>query len=209
MALAPALWWRLHLRSRRMRHSPAFSAFDRCDRHLHGQCDSRGCDYASRLWRLNDAGIGQFLAGLIFGFGLMISGMTQPAKVLGFLDIFGRWDPTLAFVMAGALAISSAGYTLGRDTGRACRSSRHSIFGRIWTDIDRPLIVVSVLFGIGWGLAVTPGSRVRKKSREPIATRGRLRHRDDRRNERAGPVATGRVPSAVTIENAALGNLDG
>jgi uncharacterized membrane protein YedE/YeeE len=58
--------------------------------------------------------LASFLCGLIFGLGLMISGMTQPAKVLGFLDIFGRWDPTLAFVMAGALAISSVGYALAR-----------------------------------------------------------------------------------------------
>jgi len=58
--------------------------------------------------------LASFLCGLIFGSGLMISGMTQPAKVLGFLDVFGRWDPTLAFVMAGALAISSVGYALAR-----------------------------------------------------------------------------------------------
>lgn len=58
--------------------------------------------------------LASFFCGLIFGSGLMISGMTQPTKVLGFLDIFGRWDPTLAFVMAGALVISNAGYTLAR-----------------------------------------------------------------------------------------------
>ena len=58
--------------------------------------------------------LASFVCGLIFGLGLMISGMTQPAKVLGFLDIFGRWDPTLAFVMAGALAVSSVGYASAR-----------------------------------------------------------------------------------------------
>ena len=72
--------------------------------------------------------LASFVCGLIFGSGLMISGMTQPAKVLGFLDILGRWDPTLAFVMAGALAISSVGYTLAGV--RSGQSSQHSTFGR-------------------------------------------------------------------------------
>ena len=69
--------------------------------------------------------LASFLCGLIFGSGLMISGMTQPAKVLGFLDIFGRWDPTLAFVMAGALAISSVGYTLARRQMRPVMAAQH------------------------------------------------------------------------------------
>jgi uncharacterized membrane protein YedE/YeeE len=54
--------------------------------------------------------IASFVCGLIFGFGLLISGMTDPMKVLGFLDVFGRWDPTLVFVMAGAVGVSAAGY---------------------------------------------------------------------------------------------------
>jgi uncharacterized membrane protein YedE/YeeE len=58
--------------------------------------------------------LASLLCGLVFGCGLLISGMTQPQKVLGFLDILGRWDPTLAFVMAGALALSGAGYALAR-----------------------------------------------------------------------------------------------
>jgi uncharacterized protein len=100
--------------------------------------------------------LASFLCGLIFGSGLMISGMTQPAKVLGFLDIFGRWDPTLAFVMAGALVISSVGYTLARCQRRPVIVAQHSWPNR--TDIDRPLVVGSVLFGIGWGLAgLCPG----------------------------------------------------
>jgi uncharacterized protein len=90
-----------------------------------------------------------FLCGLIFGSGLMISGMTQPAKVLAFLDVFGRWDPTLAFVLAGALAVSSVGYSLARRQTRPVIGVQH-----LWpkrTDIDRPLVVGAVLFGIGWG----------------------------------------------------------
>jgi uncharacterized membrane protein YedE/YeeE len=93
---------------------------------------------------------------LIFGFGLLISGMTQPAKVLGFLDIFGRWDPTLAFVMASALVISGIGFALVRQQRRPVLAAQH-----LWptrTDIDQPLIIGSVLFGIGWGLVgLCPG----------------------------------------------------
>ena len=58
--------------------------------------------------------LASLVCGLIFGLGLLISGMTQPAKVLGFLDVFGRWDPTLAFVMAAALMVSSVGFSLAR-----------------------------------------------------------------------------------------------
>ena len=100
--------------------------------------------------------LASFLCGLIFGSGLLISGMTQPTKVLGFLDIFGRWDPTLAFVMAGALAVSSAGYALARRQIRPVIAAQH--FWPKKTDIDRPLVIGSVLFGIGWGLiGLCPG----------------------------------------------------
>ncbi len=100
--------------------------------------------------------LASFVCGLIFGLGLLISGMTQPAKVLGFLDIFGRWDPTLAFVMAAALAVSGIGFALLRQRERPLLAVRY-----LWptrTDIDRPLVVGSVLFGIGWGLVgLCPG----------------------------------------------------
>ena len=100
--------------------------------------------------------LASFLCGLIFGSGLMISGMTQPAKVLGFLDVFGHWDPTLAFVMAGALAISSVGYALARRQIRPVIAAQH--FWPKRTDIDRSLVVGSMLFGIGWGLVgLCPG----------------------------------------------------
>ena len=100
--------------------------------------------------------LANFVCGLIFGFGLLISGMTQPAKVLGFLDIFGRWDPTLAFVMAAALVVSGIGFALVRQRRRPVLAAQY-----LWpkrTDIDRPLVVGSVLFGIGWGLVgLCPG----------------------------------------------------
>jgi uncharacterized membrane protein YedE/YeeE len=100
--------------------------------------------------------LASFVCGLIFGFGLLISGMTQPTIVLGFLDIFGRWDPTLAFVMAAALIVSGLGFALARKFGRPLLTAQH-----LWptrSDIDRPLVVGSALFGIGWGLVgLCPG----------------------------------------------------
>jgi uncharacterized protein len=100
--------------------------------------------------------LASFVCGLIFGIGLLISGMTQPAKVLGFLDVFGRWDPTLALVMAAALVVSGIGFALVRQRRRPVLAAQH-----LWptrTDIDRPLVVGSMLFGIGWGLVgLCPG----------------------------------------------------
>ena len=97
-----------------------------------------------------------FACGLIFGFGLLISGMMQPAKVLAFLDIFGAWDPSLAVVMAAALAVSVAGYALARKRVQPLFDTRS-----LWptaTAIDRPLVAGSVLFGIGWGMVgLCPG----------------------------------------------------
>jgi uncharacterized membrane protein YedE/YeeE len=102
------------------------------------------------------AALASFVCGLIFGLGLVISGMTQPQKVLGFLDIFGRWDPTLALVMAAALIVSGAGFALARQQKQPMLTEQH-----LWptrTDVDRSLVVGSVLFGIGWGLAgLCPG----------------------------------------------------
>ena len=100
--------------------------------------------------------LASFVCGLIFGFGLLISGMTQPVIVLGFLDIFGRWDPTLAFVMAAALVVSGIGFALVRQRVRPVLAAQHLWPSR--TDIDPPLVVGSVLFGIGWGLVgLCPG----------------------------------------------------
>lgn len=97
-----------------------------------------------------------FACGLLFGIGLMVSGMAQPAKVLNFLDLFGRFDPSLLVVMAAALAVSSAGYALARRRPHPALAPQWSWPDR--TEIDTRLIAGSVLFGIGWGLVgLCPG----------------------------------------------------
>ncbi|WP_428029360.1 DUF6691 family protein [Ancylobacter sp.] len=88
--------------------------------------------------------------GLLFGFGLIISGMTNPAKVLNFLDPFGTFDPSLAFVMGGAVIVTFIGYRLVVARCGPLLAPRFQLPAR--TDIDARLIVGPALFGIGWGL---------------------------------------------------------
>src|SRR6266850_2578957 len=100
--------------------------------------------------------IASLLCGLIFGAGLLISGMVQPTKVLGFLDIFGAWDPSLAVVMAAALAVSVPGFRLANGRSRPLLADQS--FWPSKSQIDRPLIMGAALFGIGWGLVgLCPG----------------------------------------------------
>jgi uncharacterized membrane protein YedE/YeeE len=100
-----------------------------------------------------------FASGLLFGLGLLASGMTNPAKVQGFLDLFGRWDPSLAFVMGGAVALTSLGYALLRR--RKTSFSGEAMSWSTATTINRPLILGGVLFGAGWGIAgFCPGPAV-------------------------------------------------
>lgn len=96
------------------------------------------------------------LAGLVFGLGLIISGMTQPAKVLGFLDITRAWDPSLAMVMLGAIAVALPGFVI------AARWSVSKLGQPMQLptarQIDRPLLLGAALFGIGWGMVgLCPG----------------------------------------------------
>ena len=90
-------------------------------------------------------------SGLLFGLGLTISGMVNPAKVLAFLDIAGDWDPTLAFVMGGAIIAAFPAFQWAKRHGRPFFAEKWSLPDR--TDIDRKLVVGAALFGIGWGLA--------------------------------------------------------
>lgn len=94
--------------------------------------------------------ISAFIVGLIFALGLGIGGMTQPGRVVGFLDIFGNWNPSLLFVMVGALIVHMSLYSLIRKRKTPVFASEFKIPTR--TEIDRSLILGSVLFGLGWGL---------------------------------------------------------
>lgn len=96
------------------------------------------------------------IAGLIFGLGLIVSGMSNPAKVLGFLDITGAWDPSLMFVMAGAIAVGAPAYAFMRRKSRSLLGAPLQL--PTARDIDRRLVFGSLVFGIGWGLAgICPG----------------------------------------------------
>ena len=97
--------------------------------------------------------------GTIFGIGLVISQMINPAKVLGFLNVFGEWDPSLALVMVGALIISSPLFHLFKNKEKPIFSTSFSISEN--KEIDKRLIFGSILFGAGWGLAgLCPGPAV-------------------------------------------------
>ena len=95
--------------------------------------------------------ITEFFVGLLFGLGLLLSGMTDPAKVLGFLDLFGIWDPSLAFVMGGAIAVGALAFAVAKKRTRSfLGGAMHVPTAR---DIDKRLVLGSLLFGVGWGLA--------------------------------------------------------
>lgn len=94
--------------------------------------------------------LGGLIAGLLFGAGLMISGMINPAKVIGFLDVFGAWDPSLAFVMLGGVAITAIGYRTVLRRSQPLFEPGFILPTR--RDIDLPLLLGAGLFGIGWGL---------------------------------------------------------
>ena len=92
-----------------------------------------------------------WLAGLVFGIGLIVSGMANPAKVLGFLDVAGPWDPSLALVMAGAIAVGALGFALARHRKKSYLGLDMKLPST--ARIDRRLIGGSLLFGVGWGIA--------------------------------------------------------
>lgn len=96
------------------------------------------------------------LAGLIFGLGLLLAGMANPAKVLGFLDLAGAWDPSLALVMAGAIALAALSMNWAKRRRQSLLGAPMQIPQK--RELDRRLILGSLLFGIGWGIAgICPG----------------------------------------------------
>ena len=92
-----------------------------------------------------------FAAGLVFGIGLIISGMTNPAKVLGFLDLAGAWDPSLAFVMGGAIMVGLLAFHFAGRRTRSLLGERMDLPKA--RGIDRRLVLGALVFGAGWGLA--------------------------------------------------------
>jgi uncharacterized membrane protein YedE/YeeE len=91
------------------------------------------------------------LAGLIFGLGLVVSGLTDPSKVLGFLDLAGPWDPSLAIVMGGALLVGSIAFPFASRRTRSLLGD--TVLVPVSTRIDRRLVLGGLTFGVGWGLA--------------------------------------------------------
>jgi uncharacterized protein len=104
--------------------------------------------------------VAALLCGMVFGLGIAFSGMGNPAKVINFFDVFGTWDPSLAFVMAGALVTTAIGYRLvfGRQVTPAFETHFHLPTA---TALDAPLIGGAALFGVGWGIAgFCPGGAI-------------------------------------------------
>jgi len=107
--------------------------------------------------------------GLLFGLGLIVSGMANPAKVLGFLDIFGRWDASLAFVMGGAVVVTAIGFRTIFKAQKPLYAGQFSIPSR--TDIDLPLVGGATLFGVGWALVgLCPGPAIAALAAAPEST---------------------------------------
>jgi uncharacterized membrane protein YedE/YeeE len=95
--------------------------------------------------------VSAFIAGTLFGLGLALSEMVNPARVIGFLDVAGRWDPTLIFVMGGALLVTATIFPLILRRPRPFLAEQFHLPTK--KEIDRPLILGAITFGIGWGLA--------------------------------------------------------
>ena len=108
------------------------------------------------------------VSGTLFGAGLTLSGMTDPARVRGFLDLFGNWDPTLAFVMGGAVAVMVVAWRIRARMAKPLFGENFSLPDR--SDLDPQLLAGSALFGIGWGIAgLCPGPAIASLALSPGA----------------------------------------
>jgi uncharacterized membrane protein YedE/YeeE len=108
------------------------------------------------------------VSGALFGAGLTLSGMTDPLRVRGFLDLFGRWDPTLAFVMGGAVIVMAIAWRIQSRMKRPLFGEKFSLPDR--RDLDGRLVAGSALFGIGWGLAgLCPGPAMASLALSPLS----------------------------------------
>lgn len=106
-------------------------------------------------------------SGFLFGMGLTVSGMTDPQRVRGFLDIFGDWDPTLAFVMGGAVLVMAVAWRFQARMAKPIFSESFSLPDR--SDLDPRLLTGAVVFGIGWGVAgLCPGPAVASLALSPV-----------------------------------------
>lgn len=108
---------------------------------------------------MNVRSLAALAAGLVFGLGLVLSGMSNPAKIISFLDVSGDWDPSLALVMASALAVSAIGFRLAFRRGKPLFDDSFQLPRK--TEIDRPLVLGAALFGAGWGMSgLCPGPAI-------------------------------------------------
>lgn len=106
-------------------------------------------------------------SGILFGVGLTVSGMTDPQRVRGFLDVFGDWDPTLAFVMGGAVLVMAVAWRFQARMAKPVFGETFSLPGR--SDLDPRLLAGAVVFGIGWGVAgLCPGPALASLALSPV-----------------------------------------
>ena len=100
-----------------------------------------------------------FCSGVIFGMGLAVSGMLNPSKVVGFLDLFGEWDPSLGFVMGGGMVVNFIGFRLITRHGKPLFAPRFML--PLKTNIEMPLVIGAAIFGVGWAMAgLCPGPAI-------------------------------------------------
>jgi uncharacterized membrane protein YedE/YeeE len=113
---------------------------------------NRICYSARTIMMRKSVGLlSQYLIGVLFGLGLLVSGMSNPEKVLGFLDLTGAWDPSLIFVMGGAVLVGLVAFYLAKKRTQSFFGDALQIPTR--RDIDKRLVIGSLLFGLGWGIA--------------------------------------------------------